>query len=209
MKTNAHYSRVVQWVRSLFLLRHTKAVKVNSTDRDDDRQLNELGIAQAQKLAAKIDIVDFDTVLSSPLIRVHQTLKIAIGGDYEVQSLPELTCATGDGNPIDVMFNELGYSPMTKYLEHPLGEHLKVWGETALESVLKWLPDERRQQTVMVGGHAVLQNALGLAFCQVLEGFGNCEETKAYILNTPLGEGEVFKISPRVNKIAFRHIKLD
>lgn len=185
----------LQTVQSIVLVRHAKAPKINQTDMDDDRVVNQLGHDQAKKLGLKMQTYDFDVMLSSPLQRVKQTLSIATNGRNPIIEVPELTCAVGDGNPIDVMFNELGYVPMSKYLEHSLGDHLKVWGRTALEAVVSKL-EVRSCQQVLVGGHAVLQNALTWAIAEALE--KNCDWVNGFhraqnmALDETLNDGEGF-----------------
>ena len=202
--------RIAALITTLVLARHGKAPKTSPDQRDEDRVLNELGTTQANKLAAKIGHIQFDRVLSSPLKRAVDTTEIATGQKCTVTIIPELTCPTDGVHPIDKMFNELGYKPMSDYFAHPLGGHLKVWGRVALEKVLDALGD-KPNQTVLVGGHAVLQNALGWAFCAELveADVAIAPDAMDCVLATSLGECEAFSLSLCEGVVSCEHIKLD
>lgn len=210
-------------VYTITLVRHAKAPKTSPDQKDEDRVLNQVGLEQAARLGVKLRGMGMNSnaVLSSPLIRAVETLRIATGNQKAITTVPALTCATGPDSPIDIMFNELGYVPMTKYFEHPLGEHLKEWGRTALEAVIGAL-EPKPNQEVLVGGHAVLQNALLWAIFETLqdiqqEGTGDfrvdgaeCAEKMALEIN--LGDAEAFKFTRACHEAGMcscEHIKLD
>lgn len=205
--------RIIALIITLVLARHGKAPKISPTQKDEDRTLNELGFEQAKKLAAKIGDTEFDSVLCSPLLRAHETIMIAVNSRTKIKTVPELTCPTDGVHPIDRMFNQLGYKPLSDYFAHELGDHLKTWGRTALEKVLDAL-GEKPSQTVLVGGHAILQNALGWAICEALtEAKADAEKARAMVLTVSLGEGEAFKLTPPIapseGEATCEHIKLD
>ncbi len=205
----------LQTVQTIILVRHAKAPKTSPEQKDEDRQINQLGHDQAKKLGLKLQTFEFDAVLSSPLQRVKQTLAIATNSRYPVIEVPELTCPTG-GHPIDIMFNELGYVPMAKYFKHPLGNHLKWWGQKALEAVVGSL-SPKPNQTVLVGGHAVLQNALAWAIAEALEkefGAAGTVGAQNMVLDETLNDAEAFRLTLGFGNITphrlnYEHITLD
>lgn len=197
-------------VTTAILVRHCKAPKTDS-GKDEDRVLNEVGQAQAKKLADRLKGIEFDTLLASPLRRVGQSLAIATpSSGLSIQTVTELTCPTDGVHPVDVMFNApgMGYAPLSKYFAHTLGEHLQTWAQTALVAICDRL-DKRPNQTVLVGGHAVLQPALGWAICGSLIGRLDVKEASAMMLDTELGEGEAFELILSDGTLKCRHIMLD
>ncbi len=199
---------------TIVLARHGKAPKLFDEQRDGERMLNDKGIDQAKQLGQRIGTTNFDVVLSSPLKRVEDTLSIATGGrQYVINSVPELTIPDNSEHPIMIMFNALSYSPMCKYIEHPLGEQLKHYGRTALETILARLNTEKVGQKILIGGHAVLLNALVWAMADPLEleGGMNASQLRIMALETSLGECEAFEITLRLGSdtALCRHIKLD
>ncbi len=209
--------RILALVKTIVLARHGKAPKTFPDQRDEARILNDLGVTQAKKLGEKIADLTFDAVVSSPLTRACETLKIATEGKYQIVLFSELTCPTDGVHPIDIMFNELGYATLYDYFAHELGDHLKAWGRTALDAILNHLGN-KPDQVVLVGGHAVLQNALGWAFCEALHRDTSVAGDVAteFILETSLGECEGFFLKPCVmlaegddGEVICEYIKLD
>lgn len=202
--------RFVSLVKTIVLVRHAKAPKMFPDQKDEDRMVNQTGHDQAKALGLVLKMFEFDIVLSSPLKRVQQTISIATDGRYLVTEVPELNCPP-KSSPVDIMFAELGYEPMSRYFEHPLGEHLKDYGRNAFAAVMRHLP-ESPPLAVLVGGHAVLQNALGWAICEALESRFSVREPLEMVLNTSLGDGEAFRIIPGYcgsNALWGEHIALD
>jgi len=135
---------------------------------------------------------------------VCKTLEIATEGNNEIIPIPELTCNVGDGNPVDLMFNELAYSPLSKYFEHPLGKQLKEWARTALRAITD--ETEKRNPNVksldiLIGGHAVLQNAIGWAIFDEVYEASNVDhqmhqnKTVELIMQVNLKEASAFKLT--------------
>jgi len=68
--------------KSLFLLRHAKAVTGGLMIQDIDRPLSEKGVRDANKLANKLvkKCITFDLILLSPAIRTITTAQIISNG---------------------------------------------------------------------------------------------------------------------------------
>lgn len=184
-----------QLVSVLILARHGKAVAADGKP-DAERELNELGIRQAKALGLCIQNCGINAVLSSPLKRVMNTVRIATNGSgLSIRPITELTCSDDPRDPLMVMWLELGNVPITRYFAHDLGKHLKDWGRTALSAIIRELQNGGSGQKVLIGGHALLQNALLWAISEDL--FYNMR-TNWRILEemarTPLNEGEAFSV---------------
>ncbi len=194
--TSTLSERFLALVQTIVIVRHAKAPKMSPDQPDEDRMVNQAGHDQAKKLAEKLQGFDFDIVLSSPLKRVKQTLAIATNGRYPVTEVSELNCPP-KGSSIDIMFNELGYVPLAKYFEHPFGEHLKEYGRAAFAAVMRNLPETPRQQ-VLVGGHAVLLNALVWATAEAMEEYfgAGVAVAKKMALTEILNDAEAFRLTP-------------
>ncbi len=194
-------NQIIRCSKTIVLARHGKAVKINPDDPDEKRCLNELGFKQAVKLGDKLDKMgyEFDAVLSSPLSRARMTIAIATCGRHIVHDVPELTCSTTPGSPIDVMWTDLGNVPLTNYLEHRLASELKSWSEVALKKMLEKLGSithNRGNNTVLVGGHALLQPALAYQITNILKTNGlDTILAENMFLNKILGEGEAFVLT--------------
>ena len=175
---------------SVTAARHGKAAKVNPTDTDAQRQLNELGLKQAASLYRSLKGLPIDVVVSSPLPRAMGTAQIATGrAPTPVEALgvdpnPEL--------PVNIMFEALMYSPLIgekAYFNHELAEHLKNWGRTALKELIA-IAVQLREETgkpvhMMAFGHAVCSNILIWA---IYEALGQEEKVPKSVTHVNLDE---------------------
>lgn len=144
-------------------LRHGKA---DTHKEDIKRPLSEVGIQQAATCRTMLERPAFDVVLASPALRTIATVAIVAGvpedAVFPVQQMyPDPK--EGDGAVIDALFNKLGYAPLAAYLAEPEGQALTRYGELVW-SVLKETLG-RAEGHFLVGGHAVLTPAIGVAAC--------------------------------------------
>jgi hypothetical protein len=99
------------------------------------------------------------------------------------------------------MWAELGNVPLAEYFKHRLGDELKKWAEKALIGLLREIetlcPDYTGQHSVLVGGHALLQNALLWAIAEEIaqEAATGAESVERMALEDILGEGEAFVLT--------------
>ena len=204
--------QILARVSSVVLFRHAKAPSTGPEQKDWDRKINDVGTGQAKKLAAKLEGAVFDTILSSPVPRVVETVEIATGNTQVITLIGNFTCPTDGIHPIDVMANTpgYGYASMAKYLEHELAEHLIIWGLEAATAFANTLPD-KPNQTVLVGGHAVLQPAVAWGIIEMLRESGVAipAEVEQLILNVNLKECEALKLSLNEGKITCEYLMLD
>lgn len=185
----------------LVLARHGKAVAAEGRP-DAERELTGLGARQANALGVTLRRFGINVVLSSPIKRVMDTMALtstAISrglSSYNIAPVPELTCSDDPTDSIQIMWAKLGNVPLNQYFAHKLGEHLKIWGRTALNAVIRELENGGPKQKVLIGGHTLLQNALLWAIGEMLEEsevFGYLAvQTIAH--QNILGEGEAFVV---------------
>lgn len=216
LNLDAHGTNTIELMRLfeiLILARHGNAEKLPG-GKDADRQLSEKGKQQAEKLGAALEGYHFDVIVSSPLTRASDTAMIATGrpGEFrEIVHLNELAPDTDDKNcPLNIMFEKLMYSPLAKYYEHELADHLKTWGRVALQAIVDHirslgLKDRAR---VFVGGHAVCQNAVAWALAEILErdGVVSHGELTCLAMDTMLGEAQAIEVNFLEDSIQCRHI---
>ncbi len=200
MKTTVGQHLVTN-LREIALARHGKAVG-QPGGPDEARELNELGFRQALALGVALEPYKLNLVLSSPLKRARRTMAIATCGSA-VWDVQELTCSTAPTDPVQIMWAELGNKPLAEYFEHRLGRELKVWAEKALIGLLREIetlcPDYTGQHSVLVGGHALLQNALLFAIAKAVAkedcwAAAGIETVEKMALEDILGEGEAFVV---------------
>ena len=180
---------------TLVLARHSQAIKAKPGQKDSARRLTELGMKQAEGLAHEVGNIDFGLVVSSPLQRAMYTTELATC--YAPVPLKELGVdADDEKDPINIMFNQLGYAPLSAYFEHELAEHLKNWACTAAAAVLEVAESKAaevgRPINMFVGGHAVSQNALLWAIAELIGEDANTSIITNMALNTQLGEAHAF-----------------
>ncbi len=187
--------KIWELVSVLILARHGKAVAAEGRP-DAERKLNELGIAQANALGFSVQKLEIDIVLSSPLKRVVSTMRTATNDTIPIHPVAELTCSDDPIDPIQIMWGKLGNVPISRYFAEAAGEYLKVWGQTALGAIIRELQNGGHDQKVLVGGHAVLQNALLWAISQSVSedcwAAAGMDEVNEIACQNLLGEGEAF-----------------
>ena len=84
---------------------HNALKQYNTIDED----LNELGIKQAEKLRDKIKDMDFDIIISSPLIRTKHTANIININNNTIifdDRIKERSCGDLSGKPLEVTNRE-------------------------------------------------------------------------------------------------------
>lgn|GEM_PF-5810353 len=146
--------------------RHAKAAKGKV---DIERPLDKDGLAQRQHLHQSLtarEILPAAMILSSPALRAIQTVQDDAVGKHTV--LPELYMPadqTTDGDEFDHLFQRHGYAPLAQYQEDDHTDVLNRWAKKALKAVQdavfqNWRPG---MNTVHIGCHAVLSNALAVA----------------------------------------------
>jgi hypothetical protein len=190
--------RIQESIASVTFLRHGNAAKALAGQSDSLRELTPLGLRQAQALADKLKRFapdgGYNVVMSSPLERAMKTTLYA--ACIPPKACPAFGISDDLEHPLNQMFIELMYAPLTTYLQHELGFHLREWGDKALEAVVLAAEDfkaEHGEKAHMVfGGHAVMQPMAALA---LLEALGvPALDIPDVILNKNLGEAQALGI---------------
>lgn len=183
---------------NIYAGRHGNAPKVEGV-ADNDRQLGEKGLAQAADAAKRFEPMFVDLVFASALPRAQQTASIVTGAPRDkIIILESYTIGEDPKDPLNVMFSELVYSPLSEYFKHELAEHLKEYGRRLLaELVEKTEAAGLEKASVFVGGHAVTHPALVWAIGEVLanEGVPFGEQLKEAMLEINLGEAQIVAVS--------------
>jgi phosphohistidine phosphatase len=113
----------------LYLLRHGIAVNAEDVPTGADRPLTDKGIKRMRKAARGLRRlgVEFDTILTSPLARAHQTAKIiadALGQEAQFSLIDALK---PDGSPEELLSSLKSYDSCARVL---LVGHEPLLGDT-------------------------------------------------------------------------------
>lgn len=130
----------------VYLIRHGIAIERDIKTKDEKRSLTEEGRLKTRKVAKKLyDLgLQFDLILSSPLVRACQTAEILLSSELSSR-IEESTCLAPDGDihlwldwleqqqyPVDTQLALVGHQP-------DLGQwaEILVWGKARAGLVLK------------------------------------------------------------------------
>jgi broad specificity phosphatase PhoE len=149
-------------------VRHSKTGKA---EKDLDRQLTEQGLVMAEAMAEKIGAIPFDFCLTSPAMRVKQTIGAVQNrrGEniFPVHEIDELYLPAEDTPnrvALDAVFGRLGYAPLSKYMGEPEFANMVDHNDQVIEKVVEHIegfdPDDNKDVTILVGGHAIMTNLL-------------------------------------------------
>lgn len=123
----------------VYLVRHAAAVGKAEAERDEDRALTEQGREQARALAAAMSVrgIDVGAVVSSPLVRAHQTA--AELADGLKPTLPDVI-------PCELLEpGELKPRKLSKFLAELGVDHIAVVGHMPeLGRFAEWLIGARK-----------------------------------------------------------------
>lgn len=214
-------TEILQILASLTVLRHGQAEKEPTAGQPDStRKLTALGRQQAFGLASSLnkEVPDgFDVIICSPFERAVETTAIACG--IQPDPFIEFGCSDDAAHPLNVMFKELAYAPLLSldrdpakigYFQHELREHLWTWGDAALERVLVEAKAYKEMcgqpVSVIVGGHAVVQNILLVCLYKAL-GFSDID-IPPFVMFGNLGTAEALRVVVSGDStLDFSHIK--
>jgi broad specificity phosphatase PhoE len=136
-------------------IRHGKSLKAED---DKSRILAPEGEVQARQRRIKLGNPKFDLVMASPVTRAITTAQLT-ADDSEVFSVRALyTPDDRDGKLLDILFEKLGYAPLSEY-EKEDGGALNRVADAAIAAIYSAIKSFRAQH-VLVVGHAVFLNAI-------------------------------------------------
>lgn len=170
---------------NVYIVRHGQvphnALKQYNT-RDED--LNELGIQQAEELRNKIKHINFDIVISSPLLRATHTEYILTNYDNSIitdERLRERSCGTLSGEPLEVT-NREEYWNYYSNIQYGINESIPDF----FDRVFSFIDDlkSRDYKNVLIVAHSGVSKAFSAYFEGIQDGkflnrgLKNCEIKK-------------------------------
>lgn len=119
-----------------------------------DEDLTELGINQAKELRDKIKNMNFDIIISSPLIRARHTAEIINSKNQEIffdDRIKERNCGSLTGKPLSET-NREEYWNYNTTLKQGTSENIRLF----FEIVFNFLDDLKKQEykTVLIVAHS-------------------------------------------------------
>lgn len=173
----------------VYIVRHGQvphnALKQYDTKNED---LTNLGIQQAEKLRNKIKNMDFDVIISSPLIRAKHTANIINISNIKIiidDRISERSCGNLSGKPLTVT-NRNEYWNYNTTIQYGTSENIK----TFFERIFNFLDDLKTKdyKSVLIVAHSGVSKAFSAYFEGINDslflnrGLKNCEikEYKLY-----------------------------
>jgi Fructose-2,6-bisphosphatase len=154
----------------IYLIRHGE-VSHNALDQynNEDEDLNEMGIIQAKDIRDNIKSIDYDIIISSPLIRAKHTSEIINVNNKETiieKRLTERDPGSLSGQPISVT-NRDEYWNYNTTIQYGTSENIK----TFFNKVYEFLDDlkTKNYECVLIVAHSGVTKA----FSSYFEGMGN------------------------------------
>lgn len=172
----------------VYIVRHGQ-VPHNALEMYDssDEDLTEVGIKQAEDLRDKIRDIDFDVVISSPLLRATHTEYILTNYDDSIivdERLRERSCGTLSGQPLEVT-NREEYWNYYSEIEYGINENIKDF----FERVFAFLDELKlkKYKSVLIVAHS----GVSKAFSAYFEGIGDGKFLNRGLKNCEIKEYEL------------------
>ena len=161
---------------------HNASKQYNKTDED----LNECGISQALKLREEIKDINFDIIISSPLIRAKHTAEI-INNNNEIDfedRIIERDCGSLNGQPIESTNREEYWNYYTT-IQYGTSENIKEF----FNRVYNFLDELKTKEykSVLIVAHSGVSKAFDGYFNGIQDGkflnrgLKNCEIKEYYL----------------------------
>lgn len=172
----------------VYIVRHGEtsynALKLYNSKEED---LNEIGISQAEQLKDKIKEIDFDIIISSPLIRTINTTNIINSNNKKViidDRIEERNPGNLSGQPLSTT-NRDEYWNYNTIIQYGTSENIKSF----FKRVYNFLDElkTKNYKTVLVVAHSGVSKAFSAYFEGINDGMflnrglKNCE-IKEYII---------------------------
>jgi len=152
-----------------------------------NEDLTELGMNQAKELRDKIKKMNFDIIISSPLLRAKHTAEIINVNNLKIiydDRIKERSCGDLSGKPLEVTNREEYWNYFTS-IQYGSSENIKVF----FERVYKFLDElkTKNYESVLIVAHSGVSKAFSGYFEGIQEGkflnrgLKNCE-IKEYTL---------------------------
>lgn len=144
---------------------HNVLKQYNATDED----LTELGIKQAEELRDKIKNIDFDIIISSPLVRAKHTANILNVNNIEIifdDSIKERDCGDLSGKSLEFTNREEYWNYYTT-IQYGTSENIKLFFERIYHFLDKL--KSKNYNSVLIVAHSGISKAFNAYF----NGIGN------------------------------------
>ncbi|MBO6195350.1 MAG: histidine phosphatase family protein [Bacilli bacterium] len=166
----------------VYIVRHGQvlhnAKKVYSNENED---LNEVGLQQAKELKSKINFINYDIIISSPLIRAKHTAEIINVKNKNIifdDRLEERNPGDLNGKPISFT-NREEYWNFNSKIQYGTSENMKVF----FNRVFDFLDDlkNKKYESVLIVAHSGVSKAFSAYFQGINDGkflehgLKNCE----------------------------------
>ena len=166
----------------VYIVRHGQvlhnAKKVYSNENED---LNEVGLQQAKELRSKINFINYDIIISSPLIRAKHTAEIINVKNKNIifdDRLEERNPGDLNGKPISFT-NREEYWNFNSKIQYGTSENMKVF----FNRVFDFLDDlkNKKYESVLIVAHSGVSKAFSAYFQGINDGkflehgLKNCE----------------------------------
>ncbi|NMB56454.1 histidine phosphatase family protein [Candidatus Beckwithbacteria bacterium] len=155
----------------VYIVRHglTHWNAINRIQGKSDIELNEAGLEQAQKIANRLRLINFDAIFSSPLQRAKQTGEAI--AKYHPQTpffiekeLREVSFGEMEGKTWSPSEREKFQTPHDEFIfKNKGGESLEQRVETLVPVVEKWKKDYKGK-TILLSTHGYIKKAILIAF---------------------------------------------
>lgn len=156
---------------------HNASHKYNTKDED----LTDIGIKQALEVKEKIKDIDFDIVISSPLIRAKHTAEIITKNSDKIifdDRIRERSCGSLSGQPLEVTNREEYWNYYTD-IQYGTSENIQEF----FKRVYNFLDELKTKdyQKVLIVGHSGISKAFNGYFEGIQDGkflnrgLKNCE----------------------------------
>lgn len=166
----------------IYLVRHGEVPhnalgQYNTVDED----LTEKGVVQAQELKNLIEKIDYDVVLTSPLIRAQHTAEIVNVKNKEIiieEELRERSCGDLAGKPLSVTNRDEYWNYNTK-IQYGTSEDIRDFFSRIFVFLDKL--KQAKYQSVLIVAHSGVSKAFNAYFEGINDGFflnrglKNCE----------------------------------
>lgn len=156
---------------NVFIVRHGQ-VPHNALGQynTNDEDLTELGVKQAEELRDKIQNINFDIIICSPLKRARHTAEIININNQEViydDRIKERSCGDLSGRPLDITNREEYWNYYTT-IQYGTSENIKSF----FERIYNFLDDLKTKdyQNVLIVAHSGVSKAFNGYFEGIKDG---------------------------------------
>lgn len=155
----------------LYLIRHGEVLHNKLKQYNNENEdLNATGIKQAEELRKKIQEVDYDIIISSPLVRAEHTANIINIRNKEIvtdDNLKERDPGSLSGQSFEVTNREEYWNYYTT-IQYGTSENIKLFFERVYEFLEKL--KEKNYRSILIVAHSGVSKAFSAYFDGINDG---------------------------------------